>query len=616
MAGIAILRRLLLKDAVKKSAPHSGIMSIGPDVRKMVDRQVNKWIDSARRQGQDIDKMGEQEIKYIVEMNKPKAPKVYSNEEAYGILNRFMNQNQKGQVIKGKFGKPFAEEIVTVDSVITDIKKLEPIESMKETNKVLRGEGRYKSLSKADREKIVGDESVTDHIFERNIEPDPEDFAQGGRTGLSYLLAEDTNERMPMWMGGGLSKGKGLLRKLLEHYSKKSKIGAKPTDLLTIINPKQFNEILNRPEGIPALAKDMIKDYTKKVKKDRAGTIEELISSAKNIKKADDAIIAHEKWMIEDMVKKGIDRENAEMFAEGLSKAMAKAGPQDAPKITEQGLLELENIYKNLITKDRPLNAEGGRIGFSKGKGVDLLRRGFLKTMGGAAAGIGALKAGALKLFGKEGATVAKEVTQVPIKNIEGMPSWFKPLVNKVIREGEDMTKQFATKEREIVHATKIGVDDHVRVTQSLDDGTVRVEYDTVHSPGEYGVDLIYKKGEEIPTKKGSVKTKDEFSAAEAEPQYTGGPEDADIEWSGENLVNNVDDLLTDTTKLETYATGKKPNIKKLLKSEQKQKKTQQLNESNAEQANFIEEKYGPGPDPSDLVDDYASGGIAKMLGE
>ena len=68
-----------------------------------------------------------------------------------------------------------------------------------------------------------------------------------------------------------------------------------------------------------------------------------------------------------------------------------------------------------------------------------------------------------------------------------------------------------------------LGVDD-VRVTQSLDDGTIRVQYNTVNSPGEYGVDLIYKKGEEIPLKgkKGSVKTKDEFSAAEAEPQIHG----------------------------------------------------------------------------------------------
>jgi len=59
MAGIKTLFNLLLKDAVKKSAPHSGIMSIGSDVRKMVERQVNKWVESAKRQGQDIDKMSD-----------------------------------------------------------------------------------------------------------------------------------------------------------------------------------------------------------------------------------------------------------------------------------------------------------------------------------------------------------------------------------------------------------------------------------------------------------------------------------------------------------------------------------------------------------------------------
>jgi len=48
------------------------------------------------------------------------------------------------------------------------------------------------------------------------------------------------------------------------------------------------------------------------------------------------------------------------MFAEGMSKAMAQSGPKNAPKITERGLLELQNIHKNLVTKGRPLNAEGG----------------------------------------------------------------------------------------------------------------------------------------------------------------------------------------------------------------------------------------------------------------
>ena len=33
---------------------------------------------------------------------------------------------------------------------------------------------------------------------------------------------------------------------------------------------------------------------------------------------------------------------------------------ESPPKITEQGLLELENIQKNLVTKDRKLQATGG----------------------------------------------------------------------------------------------------------------------------------------------------------------------------------------------------------------------------------------------------------------
>ena len=571
MAGIAFLRRLLMKKAMQESAPfqHEGIMSISRSLSGNVDSKVKKWVESAKRQGQDIDKMSEQEIKYIIELNKPKAPKVYSNEEAYKILNRFANQNKRGEVIKADFGKPFAEEVVTVERVVTDIKKLKPIEAMKEANRVLKGEGRYKSLSKADRKKIVDDESVTDHIFERNIKPDPDDpefMAQGGRTGFQNGAVAFPEEEETQ---SGFAPGK-----VLRGLGKLAQFGL-TIGTGGIMNPKTIGKAILR---------------------DQVG-----------------------KKIVRPVILKGLDKAYS-----GGSGGTSIGGGQQTSSGIAGGAISHSAAKEARGDMSGWGLAEGGRLGLSYLLAEDTNERmpfkmggrAFLKLMGGVGAGIGALKAGALKLFGKEGATVAKEVTQVPIKNIEGMPSWFKPLVNKVIREGEDMTKQFATKEREIVHATKIGVDDHVRVTQSLDDGTVRVEYDTVHSPGEYGVDLIYKKGEEIPTKKGLVKTKDEFTAAEAEPRYTGGPEDADLEWDGENLVNNIDDLLTDTTKLEAYATGKKPNIKKLLKSEQKQKKTQQLNESNAEQANFIEEKYGPGPDPSDYYHDYASGGIASMLGE
>ena len=80
------------------------------------------------------------------------------------------------------------------------------------------------------------------------------------------------------------------------------------------------------------------------------------------------------------------------------------------------------------------------------------------------------------------------------------MPDRYIPLVNKIIKEGDDVTKKFATQEREIVHQVSLegklgkdalGVED-VRVTQDLDTGSVRVEYNTPNSMGEYGVDLIY----------------------------------------------------------------------------------------------------------------------------
>ena len=175
-----------MKQAVKESAPHSGIMSIGTDVRKLVDKKVNRWIDSAKKQGQDIDKMGEQEIKYIVELNKPKAPTTLADMvEKLGLndpkKNRFLQK--EGQVIQADFGGGITDD---VSEIIIKIKTMKPMDSMKEANKVLKGEGRYKSLSKADRKKIVDDESVTDHIFERNVDVDPENFAQGGRTGYLY----------------------------------------------------------------------------------------------------------------------------------------------------------------------------------------------------------------------------------------------------------------------------------------------------------------------------------------------------------------------------------------------------------------------------------------------
>ena len=57
------------------------------------------------------------------------------------------------------------------------------------------------------------------------------------------------------------------------------------------------------------------------------------------------------------------------------------------------------------------------------------------------------------------------------------MPAWFKPLVNQVIKKGDDVTKKFATQERQIVHKTELpDSKTDVVVTQDLNTGDVVVD--------------------------------------------------------------------------------------------------------------------------------------------
>jgi hypothetical protein len=490
MSGLKILYNLILKDTVKGSGSASGILSIGKDIRKLADKKFQRYVMTAQKQGVDLDKLSEQEIKYMIELNKPKEPRVFSNEEAYKFLNQFLSQGKKGkgevvkfpkdkikdinkaksrppetEIIKGiqttrGLGDLFPKQLektVTVRTVIEDIKKLDPMDSMKETNRVLKGEGKYKNLSKADREKIASDESVTDHIFERNIIDETEDFAYGGVAGML-----------------------------------------------------------------------------------------------------------------------------------------------------------------------------GERTGFSKGKLANLARRNFMKLLGGAAAGIGALKTGAFKFLGKEAAPVAKEVVTTP--NVAGKPAWFDALVNKVILKGEDVTKKFATKERELVNTKQINDFAEATVYRDLDTNTVRVNFGSKlkidpNKPYEKGnisravndpdqIDLIVKGPEDIEptlikTKEGFVqrrggKTKAEFEAYESEPRVAN--QDGDIEFDGERMVNNVDDLMQDVSVLEEFATGKKLTGKKAIKAKKKQENFEKFTHDTSAQSDYIVNKYGEG--------DFASGGIARMLGE
>ena len=315
---------------------------------------------------------------------------------------------------------------------------------------------------------------------------------------------------------------------------------------------------------------------------------------------------------------------------------------------------KLYGIYQNkdgshlsvpLGSDGKPNYAQGGRAGLSyllaedtnertnfAAGGVDRLRRLFLKMLGAGAATTAAVKSGILSFGGRKSAAkkVAKEIIKTP--NAPGKPEWFDAVVSRVINEGEDVTKQFAYKERMKVHTKPISETEEVTIYRDLDDNSVRINYgkklkiddSKPYEKGNIGratndpdqIDLIVREGENIEpdlkTGKGGGKTKASFEASEAEPRAVGGPEDADIEFDGIREVENVDDLMQDVSSLEEFATGKKLTGEKAAKAKKKREDFQRFSEDQVEQAEYLENKYGPYDDSA--MDDFAEGGRAKMF--
>jgi len=311
------------------------------------------------------------------------------------------------------------------------------------------------------------------------------------------------------------------------------------------------------------------------------------------------------KEIVAEMMRKGVDRETAEDMADTLAKmAESAAGKLDTPKLTDEGILELENILKNMETggkKKRDLNADGGRIGFKDG----MTRRTFLKLLGGLAS---------IPIVGKiiKPLKTVKGVKNVPIiktDDVAGKPEWFDQLVNKVIIEGDDVTKRFATVDREVVHMKKLDDDNQVLVYQDVDAGTVRVEYNSADNMFGEQVDLRYKKPN---PDEGDPRPSAEFEVEESGiVGRADGPDDYSMEVEGMG-GSSISDLESDLTRLKTYATGQKPTIKELADS-MKRKKNVRYYETPEGQTDYVTTRQG---DEVPDYDDMASGGIARMLGE
>ena len=300
-----------------------------------------------------------------------------------------------------------------------------------------------------------------------------------------------------------------------------------------------------------------------------------------------------------------------------LKKKLKKMNEEQKKRIEEEAQEELRKDMKK---------ADGGRIGLKDG----MDRRTFMKIM----AGITALPV--LGKFFKSAKVASKAAPIIKTPNAPGKPEWFDALVTKVVNEGTDVTKGFATKERELVHTKQINDFAEVTVYRDLDTNTTIVNYGAklrkdptkpyekgnisrpVNDPDQ--IDLVVKGAEDVePTiienergfvRRRGTKSSAEFEAYESEPRVVNY--DGDMEFDGTNVVNNVDDLNEDVSVLKEYATGKKLTPEEAAKAKKKREDYQKFLEDPVEQANYLENKYGPGPEP----DDFASGGIARMLGE
>ena len=121
MSGLAILRKLLLREAAKQSGERSGIAQIGNVTRDIAEKKFQAFVLGAKKQGVDLDNYTEEQLKYIIELNKPKGPRVISADspEGRGITKALLGRKE-GKVIEGKFGKPFAEEVDLRQKMIDD----------------------------------------------------------------------------------------------------------------------------------------------------------------------------------------------------------------------------------------------------------------------------------------------------------------------------------------------------------------------------------------------------------------------------------------------------------------------------------------------------------------
>jgi len=195
---------------------------LGYDVNKVTEKEVQGLLDSAaalakqRAKKEGLKRFPKETHKLF---GRPLKDQDFSEIDRMVLEGKIPDESGKTWDF-GTKDRPFpganlkAVPKVTVNEHITFIKSKEPIESMKEANKVIKREGRYKNLTNDESQKILKD--TDDHIFQRDVQydefgdpikPEPEDFQSGG---LAYMLGEPNTRIEALQHAGVVADPRGL----------------------------------------------------------------------------------------------------------------------------------------------------------------------------------------------------------------------------------------------------------------------------------------------------------------------------------------------------------------------------------------------------------------------
>ena len=227
-------------------------------------------------------------------------------------------------------------------------------------------------------------------------------------------------------------------------------------------------------------------------------------------------------------------------------------------------------------------------------------RRTLLKIMGGIAAlpALGkAIKGTGIKAIKAAGKVLPK---------VSGMPEWFTPLVNKIMKEGVDISpKASRVEDIEIVKKLEIpsetGKPEVITLTQNKATGNITIE-SNYGGIGDTPFELNYRPPKsDINLETGKeIKYPGDFQVIENRPRPTREP--GDYEFDYDNF--DIDSAYSDVERLEKIATGKIKDVKKI---EQRALGRKKLENSPYQD---IMDRY-PDPDMGDY--DFADGGLASF---